>query len=127
MIDRIAKKARSRIGALRRISYHLDSQTMHIMYTSFIRSIMEFGSVAWMGCAQTHLDKLDRVQSSAQKIGGFTVPPLQLRREAAAVSFVLNTLTSMQYFYSIVGPMSVDRLPCTVKSPFKAIRYYLEG
>jgi hypothetical protein len=39
----------------------------------------------------------------------------------------VNTLTSMQYFYSIFGPMSVDRLPCTVKGPFKAIRYYLGG
>ena len=92
MIDRIAKKARSRIGALRRINHHLDCHTMRTMYTSFIRSIMEFGSVAWMGCAQTHLDKLDRVQASAQKISGFTVPPLQLRREAAAVSFALKML-----------------------------------
>ena len=39
----------------------------------------------------------------------------------------VNTLTSMQYFYSIFGPMSVDRLPGTVKGPFKTIRYYLGG
>ena len=38
-----------------------------------------------------------------------------------------NTLTSMQYFYSIFGPMSVDRLPGTIKGPFKAIRCCLEG
>ena len=78
MIHRIAKKARSRIGALQRIGHHLDSRNMELMYISFIRSIMEFGSVAWMGAAQSHPDKLDCVQHSAQKIGGFSSQLFQL-------------------------------------------------
>ena len=31
------------------------------MYTMFVRSTMEYGSVAFMGAATTHLQKLDRV------------------------------------------------------------------
>lgn len=46
MVDRLVRKARARIGALRRIGHHLDSNNMETMYTSFIRSIMEYGSVA---------------------------------------------------------------------------------
>ena len=59
MIDRLAKKARSRIGALARICSYLDSDSMRMMYSSFIRSIMEYGSVAWMGAAPSPLSKLD--------------------------------------------------------------------
>ena len=93
MVDRLAKKARARIGALRRIAHHLDSSNMKIMYSSFIRSIMEFGSVAWMGAAPTHLAKLDRVQDSAQRIGKFDIEPLGLRRQAAALKFGFKLLS----------------------------------
>ena len=43
----------------------------------FIRSIMEYQSTAWMSAAQSHLDKLDRIQHRAEMIGSFTVGPLQ--------------------------------------------------
>ena len=58
----------------------------------FIRSIMEYNSISWMGADQSHLDKLDRVQHSAEKIGNFTAEPLQARRDAAAMSFALKLL-----------------------------------
>ena len=93
MLDRIAKKAKSRVGALRRVQRFLDQDNMKTMYTAFIRSIMKFGSVAWMGAAPTHLVKLDRVQDTMQRIGGFKVETLQSRREAAAVAFGLKLLS----------------------------------
>ena len=46
-----------------------------------------------MGAAQTYLDKLDRVQDTAQKIGHFQVENLQCRREAAAITFSLKLLS----------------------------------
>ena len=92
MIDRLVQKARSRIGALSRIRCFLDSTSMKMMYSMFVRSILEYGSVAWMGAAQTHLDKLDRVQLSAQRIGGFEIESLESRRAAAAISFSLKIL-----------------------------------
>ena len=42
----------------------------------FVRSILEYGNLAYMGAAQSHLDKLDRVQESAMKLGGFTIETL---------------------------------------------------
>ena len=59
MIDRIAKKARARLGALRRVSCFLDSENIKIIYSSFFRSIMEYGSTAWMGAVRSHLCKLE--------------------------------------------------------------------
>ena len=58
----------------------------------FIRSIMEYNSVSWMGAAESHLSKLDRIQLSAQKIGSFDVESLQCRRDAAALSLALKLL-----------------------------------
>ena len=65
---------------------------MEAMYTSFIRPIMEFGSMQFMGAADEHLKKLDRIHERAQKIGNFVVGPLELRRDAQAVAFTLKLL-----------------------------------
>ena len=92
MVDKIATKARQRIGALSRVRHLLDSDNLRTIYVMFIRSIMEYNSVSWMGAADSHLHKLDRVQCMAQRIGSFTVVPLQARREAAAMALALKLL-----------------------------------
>ena len=92
MVDKLAKKARQRLGALSRVRHLLDKANLKMIYQMFIRSIMEYNSVSWMGAAKSHLDKLDRIQASAEKIGGFTAEPLQARRDAAAMSLALKML-----------------------------------
>ena len=64
----------------------LDSNNLETMYKMFVRSILEYGSVVYMGASGTNLAKLDRVQKSAERIGGFTIESLSSRREAATVS-----------------------------------------
>ena len=59
----------------------------------FIRSILEYDSVAWVGAAGYHLPKLDRVQTSAEKLGKFQIETLHSRREAAAMSYSLKMLS----------------------------------
>ena len=92
MIGAIAKKARMRMGMLRKLRYVLDDRNMELMYTSFIRPIMEYGCVQFMGAKEVHLMKLDAVQKTAEKIGNFKVESLQSRREATAVAFTLKLL-----------------------------------
>ena len=46
--------------------------------------LLEYGIVVYMGAADSHLDKLDRIQRSGEKIGEFTVEPLKCRREATS-------------------------------------------
>jgi hypothetical protein len=92
MVSKLAKKARSRVGALRRIRHLLSVGNLKLMYTMFVRSTMEYGSVTFMGAAITHLEKLDRVQDSAVRCCGFEVESLQSRREAAAAALALKLL-----------------------------------
>ena len=53
---------------------------------------MEYGSVAWIGAADSHLDKLDSVQRRAGSIGHFTTGTLAARREMAALSFAFKLM-----------------------------------
>jgi hypothetical protein len=80
MVSKLAKKARSRVAALRRIKHLLSAENLKVMYTMFVRSTMEYGSVAFMGAATTHLQKLDRVQDSAVKCCDFEIESFQSRR-----------------------------------------------
>jgi len=63
------------------------------MYTAFVRSIIEYGNVIYMGAEHTHLSKLDRIQSTAQKLGKFEIESLGSRREAAAMALALKLLS----------------------------------
>ena len=58
MIPEIAKKARCRVAALRRIKHLLDAENLKLLYTMFVRSTVEYGCVAFMGAAKSHLEKL---------------------------------------------------------------------
>jgi hypothetical protein len=92
MISGLASKARSRLGMLTRLRRVLDDENMKTMYCTFIRPMMEYGSVAFMGAKDTHLIKLDKIQSAAEKIGRFKVESLVSRREAAAVALTCKLL-----------------------------------
>jgi hypothetical protein len=92
MIEKLASKARQRIGALSRVRHLLNSTNLKTMYLMFIRSIMEYNSISWMGAAQSHLNALDRVQHTAERICNFTAEPLQARRDAAALAFAFKLL-----------------------------------
>ena len=62
------------------------------MYMMFVRSTMEYGSVLYMGAADSHLAKLDRVQASAERMCGFKMESLGSRRDAAAFSLAVKML-----------------------------------
>jgi hypothetical protein len=92
MIDAIAKKARIRLGALRRLRPLLSDENMKTMYIMFVRSIMEYGGVQFQGARDTHLAKLDRIQASAMKLGNFEIESLKQRRDAATASLIFKLL-----------------------------------
>ena len=114
MITALAKKARLRVGALFRMSSMLDAENMKTMYIAFIRSVLEFGSVQYMGAAQSHLDKLDRIQHTAERIGGFVMSEsLSSRRESALLGLSLKLLDgagrgALQEFAPILEVSSPD-------------------
>ena len=69
------------------MSRSLDSENMLTMYSAFVRPILEYGSTMYMGATPTHLNKLDRVQATMERIGGFKTEPL-----AALIALSLKQL-----------------------------------
>ncbi|CAM9365878.1 unnamed protein product, partial [Heterosigma akashiwo] len=61
----VAKEARKRLGAIRRIAHMLDDRAKMMAYKAFVRSKIEYGNLIYWGAAEGYLEKLDRVQSSA--------------------------------------------------------------
>ena len=80
------------VAALRNLKPYLNQSNMQTMYECFIRSILEYGSVLYMGVAESHLNKLDAIHHAAERVGGFHSQPLRARREAAAMCLALKLL-----------------------------------
>ncbi|CAN0082365.1 unnamed protein product, partial [Heterosigma akashiwo] len=89
-IQAIASDARKRLGAIRRMSHMLVDKSIMRAYKAFVRSKIEYGSLAYWGAAESHLKKLDRIQESAVALlrnpdPSLLPPSLESRREQAAI------------------------------------------
>ena len=67
-IKQIATKASKQINIMKSLQHRLDRETLEIIYFSFIRPILEYGSVVWDGCAQTDEKLLEDLQLTAARI-----------------------------------------------------------
>lgn len=61
----VCAKANKQVGLLRRVSRILPRQAKEIIYTSFIRPILEYSSVVFDGCPQRLSNSLEAVQRQA--------------------------------------------------------------
>ena len=50
------------------MQYSLNRETLEVIYTSFIRPLLEYASVVWDGCAQSDYDSLEKIQLAAARI-----------------------------------------------------------
>lgn len=92
MVDHVKAKSKAKLAAVLRLKQHLDSHNMETMYKAFVRLSIEYGNLEYLSAAKTHTDKLDRIQASAERAGGFTVESLSSRREAALIGFLMKLL-----------------------------------
>lgn len=67
-IDTIIKSASKQVSFLRKIKYKFSSETLNILYCSYIRSLLEYASEVWDGCTQGDSDRLEKVQLHAARI-----------------------------------------------------------
>ena len=77
MIMDEVKKARCRVGAIRRLRKFLSTKNLKLMYTAFIRPILEYGSLLYCSASSSHLSKLDQAQAETMKsaMGDIQLPP----------------------------------------------------
>ena len=67
-IDSAVKKCHGLLGMLRRAADYLPRELLKLVYTSVIRSHLEYCSATFIHSAPTHLNKLDIIQKIASRI-----------------------------------------------------------
>ncbi|XP_065186193.1 uncharacterized protein LOC135817022 [Sycon ciliatum] len=89
-----ALKASSRLGFLRKAARVLDGAGKRTVYRGFVRPVLEYAPLVWMGAASSHLRLLDRVQRRALHILGPDVllQSLAARRLVAGLSYIMYNL-----------------------------------
>ena len=89
-IHRTAIRATQRLHFLRKAAVVLCTRGRAVVYKGFVRPLMEYSPLMWVGAAPTHLNKLDRVQLRALKIIGPTsaLQTLHASRTVAAATYM---------------------------------------
>ena len=111
----VAARANSRLGLLRRAARVLDCHGMLAVYHGFVRPLLEYTPLVWMGAAPTDLEHLNRVQRRALHILGpnILLQRLEARRTVVALTFVYKLLgqPSPPLLRSMVPPLSSSTMP----------------
>ena len=67
-INHITVKAWARINIMRKLKFKLDRKSLEIIYTAFIRPLIEYGDIIWDNCSQYEKQELDKIQKEAARI-----------------------------------------------------------
>ena len=67
-IKYITDRAWGRINIMRKLKFKLDRKSLEIIYTSFIRPLLEYGDVVWDNCTQYEKEELQKIQNEAPRI-----------------------------------------------------------
>ena len=89
-----ALRANSRLHLLRKCAPLLSSHGRATVYKAFVRPILEYCPLVWMGASATTLGLLDTVQRRALHIIGpqYCLSSLSHRRNVAALSYIFKLL-----------------------------------
>ena len=67
-ISEIVTKASRRVDILRSLKYRFSRKSLEILYTSFIRPILEYSQSVWNNCTQAHKSSIESVQLAAMRV-----------------------------------------------------------
>ena len=67
-IQYIKEKAWARVNTMRKLKFKLDRKSLEIIYTTFIRPILEYGNTIWGNCANYEKEELEKIQHEAARI-----------------------------------------------------------
>lgn len=135
-IDSIVKKASQALGFVMRISSSFkEAKTLKILYCSFVRSILEYGSQIWNPRYDKYINRLENIQRKFIKYlcyrtgyyyksndylnicAKFHLLPLCNRRKIADVIFLLKIISGR-----IICPELLSKIG--FNTPTKAMRHY---
>ena len=92
--ETVVVRATQRLGALRTAFHLLTIPARLRAYKAFVRPVMEYCPIVWMGAASSHLNRLDWVQERAIKAihPQCWLPSLIIRRTIAALCLLYKAL-----------------------------------
>ena len=104
-IRTLATRGNQRLALLRKTARLLDSSGRLTLYKGFVRPVLEYAPLVWLGAAPTHLSRLDHVQHRALRLigGDVVLQSLRLRRCVSGLSYIYKLL-------SIPGPAQLLRM-----------------
>ena len=85
-IDHVKAKSWFRLNIMRKLKFQLDRKSLEILYTSFIRPLLEYSNAFWDNCTQYEANELEKIQN-----------------EAAPIVMGATKLTSLQSLYIETG------------------------
>ena len=101
-------RAQQRLGFLRRAAHILTPAGRTTAYKAFVRPVMEYARLVWMGAPASHIQRLDNVQRRALRIigPGAILPSLAVRRTVAALScmYKLHFITGPPQLHAVLPP-----------------------
>ena len=53
---------------MRKLKFRLDRKSLEVIYTSFIKLILEYGDVVWDNCSQYEKQEIEKVQVEVARI-----------------------------------------------------------
>eukprot|EP00117_Sycon_ciliatum_P031201 scpid26526/ scgid24448/ RNA-directed DNA polymerase from mobile element jockey; Reverse transcriptase len=104
-LHQLSVRAHQRLHFMRKAAPILDAAGRLTVYKGFVRPILEYAPLAWLGAAQTHLGKLDTAQRKAMQMIGPTTVLQSLRAR--------RTVAGLSYLYKVVnckGPPRLTRM-----------------
>ena len=67
-IDGLVNKSMKMVNILKFLQYRLSRKSLEILYLSFIRPTLEYGSIIWDGCTSIQSKQLENVQLAAARV-----------------------------------------------------------
>lgn len=120
-IEYIKEKAWSRINVMRKFKFVLDRKSLEIVYTSFIRPVLEYGNIIWDNCTQQEKQDIEKIQLEAARIATGTTKLVSLnslyqeigwdtlesrrRKQQLTLFFKMHNNLSPVYLSSLVPPL----------------------
>ena len=97
------------MGLMKKLKFKISRKSLSLMYTTFVRPILEYASEVWGGCNQTDAESIEKVQLSAARIvTGLTLlasreslyfetgwEPLHIRRKTARLKTLCKVNRSL--------------------------------
>ena len=92
MLNKVCSKGRQALGAMFRLKSLLGCSDLAILFKAFVRSTLEYGNLEYFAAAPGYLQRLDRIQATAERLCGHSFTALGDRRKAAAFGLICKLL-----------------------------------